>query len=153
MVVIEQASAYIGKSITVEVIRSLQTAAGKMMFAKRVDDKKQSASSTQHRSARHDSLKPVQEVVARKATGRKVFRKSAANEPAKTESVYHAQPVQPRQSQPVKQRPAQRPVAKPDQRSSDQPRHSQASTSRPVRRNNRRTDHEAELLALVDKQE
>jgi rRNA-processing protein FCF1 len=153
MVVIEQASAYIGKSITVEVIRSLQTAAGKMMFAKRVDDKKQSASSTQHRSARHDSPKPVQEVVARKATGRKVFRKPAVNEPAKTESVYHAQPVQPRQSQPVKQRPVQRPVAKPDQRSSAQPRHSQVSTSRPVRRSNRRTDHEAELLALVDKQE
>lgn len=37
MVVVEQASAQIGQTIEVEFIRSLQTAAGKMMFAKKVD--------------------------------------------------------------------------------------------------------------------
>ena len=34
MVVVEQASKYIGRTVEVEFIRSLQTAAGKMMFAK-----------------------------------------------------------------------------------------------------------------------
>ncbi len=39
MVVVENASAHIGKTVEVEFIRSLQTAAGKMMFAKRVEAK------------------------------------------------------------------------------------------------------------------
>ncbi len=37
MVVVEQASGEIGKTITVEIIRSLQTAAGRMLFAKKND--------------------------------------------------------------------------------------------------------------------
>lgn len=40
MVVVEHASSNIGKSIEVEFIRSLQTAAGKMMFARPVEAKK-----------------------------------------------------------------------------------------------------------------
>lgn len=36
MVVVEQASGQIGQTITVEVVRSLQTAAGKMMFARKI---------------------------------------------------------------------------------------------------------------------
>lgn len=36
MVVVEQGSSQIGQSVTVEVVRSLQTAAGKMMFARKV---------------------------------------------------------------------------------------------------------------------
>jgi len=40
MVVVEHASSYIGKTVEIEFIRSLQTAAGKMMFAKMVDGKK-----------------------------------------------------------------------------------------------------------------
>jgi len=39
MVVVERASNFIGKTVEVEFIRSLQTAAGKMMFAKLVDNK------------------------------------------------------------------------------------------------------------------
>lgn len=40
MVVVENASKYIGKKIEVEFIRSLQTAAGKMMFAKPIEQNK-----------------------------------------------------------------------------------------------------------------
>lgn len=40
MVVVEQASKFIGKTIEIEFIRSLQTAAGKMMFARPVEAKK-----------------------------------------------------------------------------------------------------------------
>lgn len=39
MVVVEQSAAYIGKMVEVEFIRSLQTAAGKMMFARRIEQK------------------------------------------------------------------------------------------------------------------
>lgn len=39
MVVVEQSVAFIGKTVEIEFIRSLQTAAGKMMFAKRVEQK------------------------------------------------------------------------------------------------------------------
>ena len=40
MVVVEQSSSLIGQQVLVEVVRSLQTAAGKMMFAKRVAETK-----------------------------------------------------------------------------------------------------------------
>ncbi|HEU4830924.1 MAG TPA: hypothetical protein VFS65_02000 [Candidatus Saccharimonadales bacterium] len=40
MVVVEHASSYIGKTVEIEFIRSLQTAAGKMMFAKMAGDRK-----------------------------------------------------------------------------------------------------------------
>ena len=44
MVVVEHAKQYIGKTIDVEIIRSLQTSAGKMMFAKLVETSKPSSS-------------------------------------------------------------------------------------------------------------
>lgn len=41
MVVVEQAAAQVGQTVEIEFIRSLQTAAGKMMFAKKVDNRPQ----------------------------------------------------------------------------------------------------------------
>lgn len=46
MVVVEQAKSLIGSVVEVEVIRSLQTAAGKMMFARLIDSPKVSRGST-----------------------------------------------------------------------------------------------------------
>jgi uncharacterized protein YacL len=40
MVVVEHASSRVGQTVEIEFIRSLQTAAGKMMFAKLIDNKK-----------------------------------------------------------------------------------------------------------------
>lgn len=39
MVVVDQANALIGKTIAVEIVRNLQTAAGRMIFAKKFDEK------------------------------------------------------------------------------------------------------------------
>ena len=39
MVVVEQSVTYIGKTVEIEFVRSLQTAAGKMMFARRIEQK------------------------------------------------------------------------------------------------------------------
>jgi uncharacterized protein YacL len=47
MVVVEQASKHIGQKVEVEFIRSLQTAAGKMMFAKKVEVTKPQAKQAQ----------------------------------------------------------------------------------------------------------
>lgn len=41
MVVVEQSNKFIGQSVEIEFIRSLQTAAGKMMFARRVEKKQE----------------------------------------------------------------------------------------------------------------
>lgn len=50
MVVVEQASAQIGQTIEVEFIRSLQTAAGKMMFARKVERKTERLAAKQTQS-------------------------------------------------------------------------------------------------------
>lgn len=78
MVVVERASKLVGKTAEIEFIRSLQTAAGKMMFAKLVDANSGQARKTQTRpstgksQARPDAgaKKP-----ASKATGRKKSNK------------------------------------------------------------------------------
>ena len=57
MVVVEQSSSYIGQTVQIEVVRSLQTAAGKMMFAKRVEDKRTNRDATSSKP-RSEGRKP-----------------------------------------------------------------------------------------------
>ena len=52
MVVVEQASSKIGQTHTVEIVRSLQTAAGRMMFAKLVDEVQPEKRRTQRQSSK-----------------------------------------------------------------------------------------------------
>lgn len=52
MVVVEQASSRIGQTVEVEIIRSLQTTAGRMMFAKLTDIKNQNPKPKQSRQPR-----------------------------------------------------------------------------------------------------
>lgn len=63
MVVVEQSSAQIGQRVKIEIIRSLQTAAGKMMFAKRVDE---SAKTSVQSGSK--SIRPEQANVRKKFT-------------------------------------------------------------------------------------
>lgn len=55
MVVVEHASKYIGQAVEIEFIRSLQTAAGKMMFARRIDKEQQL-----HKPIKQLAAKPLQ---------------------------------------------------------------------------------------------
>lgn len=55
MVVVENSSAKIGQTVEVEFIRSLQTAAGKMMFARLISDKKVSKQPTKPMHAKQPS--------------------------------------------------------------------------------------------------
>jgi uncharacterized protein YacL len=71
MVVVEHASKHIGQAIEIEFIRSLQTAAGKMMFAKPVEQ--------------HQTKKPQQTQQQRPAG-----KKPVTQPPVKAASVYHS---------------------------------------------------------------
>lgn len=77
MVVVEQASKLIGKSVEIEFIRSLQTAAGRMMFAKTTDTQKDTSPKTQvkaisdkvkHKTPQGRAPKTMQEKVAKVPT-------------------------------------------------------------------------------------
>lgn len=139
MVVVEQASKHIGQTIEIEFIRSLQTAAGKMMFAKPTE-----------RSA---TPKPQQN----KPAGKKPVREpqQPVSAPKSAPTVYHSyhsetdnnvrprperKPQSERQPRPQQQQSkSQQPQAQQQQR----PRASKPRTS---------ADREASLIDLVDKQ-
>jgi uncharacterized protein YacL len=82
MVVVEQSSSLIGQQVHIEVVRSLQTAAGKMMFAKKVEGRpvakqlkphqsshKSKSAGRQHHSPQATSKKqPQSQKIAREST-------------------------------------------------------------------------------------
>ena len=147
MVVVEQGNRHIGTNVRVEVVRSLQTAAGKMMFARVIEQ----------RSIAKPTKK--QEVAA------KVEQKPAAKKPA------GRAPRQPREQTVKKQEPT--PEVKQQARSSQssRPGGSRATGNKPAQQQQqqqqqpapvapkkrpqqrRRVNHEDALIKLVDSQE
>lgn len=129
MVVVEHASANVGQSVEVEFIRSLQTAAGKMMFARKVEGgqvvKLQS--------------KPVQ---------------APRQKPVGTKPLPKKDVQQPRQSTPSRHRPA--PAGQQVQRPTNQQNQRPNNPNNPNQNKRRRPpssrDREASLIDLVDKQ-
>ena len=104
MVVVEQSSSKIGQMVQVEVVRSLQTAAGKMMFARQIG--------------------------------------SAPMQPVKKEN--HPKPVEKSEKAKTAGRKPNKPQAQKQSNERAQKKH---------HGRNRRVDHEANLLELVDKQQ
>ena len=123
MVVVEQSSQLIGQQAHVEIVRSLQTAAGKMMFAKRVD------------------AKPVVKTTKPPAqTAQKA--KSAGRQPRPLKSGQRAStPKQPHVAVPVA------PRAEARQQSYTAPRPPQKQQYR-----RRRKDHESSLIESIQNQ-
>jgi rRNA-processing protein FCF1 len=143
MVVVENASKQVGQTIEVEFIRSLQTAAGKMMFAKPIN--------------RIEQTKPVV-----KPQGKKLVQKTApqpVHQPrqevkqapvvkAAVPTAYHSehdkrnsQPRTGKQKQQVRPQPQQNTRPPRPQQQRQQPKKQRTSA-----------DREASLLELVDKQ-
>jgi len=122
MVVVENASKYIGTSVEIEFIRSLQTAAGKMMFARLVGNDQSG------KQQRPGGKKPV-----------RLADSSQQDAKQKQQAVYHSDSNDHRQAQQKKNRPQQRPAAS-------------ANQQKPAKRAPRSADREAALLDLVDKQ-
>ncbi len=130
MVVVEQAGSMVSKQVEIEFIRSLQTAAGKMMFAKLTSTKNIKGG---------DSTKPTE--------GK--FDKPRTNKPTGTK--YSKQPSRP-QAQPKPEEPvvkAVEPVAAtvPATQAATQPRNGRNNSRR---RNG--NDHEDNLIKLVNNQ-
>jgi rRNA-processing protein FCF1 len=127
MVVVEHASKYIGKIMEVEFIRSLQTAAGKMMFARLVEQRDVPVPARGNKPA---GKKPVQQHQDAQSPAPKPVQVPQSNKQPVAEAT-HPQPA-PKRS----------------------PRPQQQKQSRPASNKPSRTqkDREAALIDLVDKQ-
>jgi rRNA-processing protein FCF1 len=127
MVVVEHANKSIGQTIEIEFIRSLQTAAGKMMFAKPVERLQQPVKTQKPLGKRPVAQNKPEEVV---------------KQPQAAKAVYHSDAKERRHEKKGGQRPAARST------DSQQPQ-------RPTRSSKPRTSvqREAALIDLVEKQE
>ncbi len=128
MVVVENAVKEIGKTIEIEFIRSLQTAAGKMMFARPVDTVKRQAKPQQKPQGKRPAPREALHVTEKPAAAVAVSAKPA---------VFHSDKNDYRLAAKKQQNPRQnrhgKPANKPQQRNSSSQR-------------------EAALIDLVDKQ-
>lgn len=180
MVVVEHAHQYIGKSVEIEFIRSLQTAAGKMMFARRVDrsqaaNVKHEASQPQkQRSAGRKQTAPTSTAVTpeKRTSGRRSTRtsqpatgadgKSTSSTAAGRSSQQTAakqQPLQTEDQAPSRDKSQARRTnvaqenAKPTTASNSKDQTSRPATAkRPARRSHKKRDQESAIIELVNKQ-
>lgn len=145
MVVVEQSSSLMGQTVQVEVVRSLQTAAGKMMFAKRVAEAKKPQAEHDRRKQHSSGRAPQPKAVA---ALRDKKPEPAPSKPAKIPkptAVYHAGPrAKSEQNKPLKAKTHQKAPAT----VASQPAVRPKSSRRPTQK-----DREASFLSLIDKQQ
>lgn len=148
MVVVENASKNIGQSIEVEFIRSLQTAAGKMMFAKPVSRPEQTAKPQPQKPAGKKPVqkiqKPNQQQPERIREPKPVKQMPVAQAPA---TVYHSEKDKRNRHQPQKNHRPQT-----QQQNTHQSNHQPQRTQQHPKKPRTSADHEASLIDLVDKQ-
>ncbi len=151
MVVVEQASKYVGQTVEIEFIRSLQTAAGKMMFARRTEPKK---SAPKTLASTLKAKKDVKQPVA--------SPKEGAATPTPTPAVYHSDSRDQRRVQ-TKAKPVGRAPRAPRQNKDGQSvaQEKPAKATKPApkqqprqqqRRPKTSAQREAALIDLVEKQ-
>jgi rRNA-processing protein FCF1 len=133
MVVVEHASKLIGKPAEIEFIRSLQTAAGKMMFAKLVEQQKDVAIATHNKPV---GKKPV---VTKQENHQDSQRPANNNDKRRS----WQQPPVAQHVEETKQQPAQE---------QQKPMQQQPQSAGRSKQQRRQKDREAALLDLVDKQ-
>lgn len=93
MVVVEQASSHVGQTIEIEFIRSLQTAAGKMMFAKRTESAKPKQNlPKQGASVKVAGSKPTGTKPAKQQSNSANTAAKSTNAPSKTHSASSSRP-------------------------------------------------------------
>jgi hypothetical protein len=137
MVVVENASKSIGQTVEIEFIRSLQTAAGKMMFAKPVERKQEPKQQQKpHGKKQVQAPKPAQQKAVPAAT------------PPVTTTAYHSDQND-RRLAATKQQPATEAIAVGDQPAKAK-RHRVRRKPTPKPRTS--AQREASLLELVNKQ-
>lgn len=127
MVVVERANALIGQTVDVEIIRSLQTAAGKMMFARVIEQK----------PAKQPVVKPL---------GTRPVR---TNEQQQTQQEIPQSKSRNKQKQP---RDEQKQRSQGEPRTPRQQQRKSQSTQPRQRRPRTQSDREASLIDLVERQ-
>jgi hypothetical protein len=157
MVVVEHAFKQIGQTVEIEFIRSLQTAAGKMMFAKPTASPVAKKQSTVQQAI--EKLPMTKSAVKKKQAGR-APKPAASPEVAVSPAVFHSDSTEHRKAtavrrskadnhQPAKHDAHQRQASKQTQQRADDSK----STTRPrQQRPKTSAQREAALIDLVDKQ-
>ncbi|MFY9227835.1 MAG: hypothetical protein WAO28_00710 [Candidatus Microsaccharimonas sp.] len=138
MVVVEHAHQFIGKSVEIEFIRSLQTAAGKMMFARVAGNQKPASKAPEARNPQPKGRQP--QIATEPSTQPEKKPQASRN------NNRRAQPSQV-QAQPAEQAPVQ-----PQAPSTTRPQTNARRQGRPAQNSNRRRNNEDSLIELANKQ-
>lgn len=140
MVVVEHAYKYIGSTVEVEFIRSLQTAAGKMMFAKLAQSPDQKKKAPAGRGVQSEAKTRVQQKVRGTALVAPKAPREASQQPSRQSSVRSVRTKQ------------QNATEVPSQADSSEPSKQKASAQR-AQRSRRPRSPEDSLMDLLNNQE
>ena len=155
MVVVEQASAQIGQTLNVEIIRNLQTAAGRMIFAKKIETTNKPLKSTAKAAGKTQKTAKIAAAAASKTPAKSTA--NAKQRPAgrtrgqsSAGSASNRDLVKAKASGEIKTqaRPASKKANSP--KTKPQPKPAAPATRRQSAR--RRPDHESDLIDLVNSQ-
>ena len=155
MVVVEQASAQIGQTLNVEIIRNLQTAAGRMIFAKKIETVGKPLKSTAKAAGKTQKTAKIAAAVASKTPAKsttiaKQRPASRARGQSSAGSASNRDLVKAKASGETKTqaKPASKKANSP--KTKLQPKPAAPATRRQSAR--RRPDHESDLIDLVNSQ-
>ena len=155
MVVVEQASAQIGQTLNVEIIRNLQTAAGRMIFAKKIETVGKPLKSTAKAAGKTQKTAKIAAAVASKTPAKsttiaKQRPASRARGQSSAGSASNRDLVKAKASGETKTqaKPASKKANSP--KTKPQPKPAAPATRRQSAR--RRPDHESDLIDLVNSQ-
>ncbi|MCD1275484.1 MAG: hypothetical protein LP071_00655 [Candidatus Nanogingivalaceae bacterium] len=143
MVVVDQANSQIGQTLDVEIVRNLQTAAGRMIFAKKIDTAGKTAKSASNTA---NSTQKSAKASAKTASAKQRSAGRARSQSPSTSSRDSAKKSNETRVQvaPKQSRRTNSPKAK------SQPKPAADSLRR--QNNRRRADHESDLIDLVNNQ-
>lgn len=158
MVVVEQAASQVGKRVEIEFIRSLQTAAGKMMFArlsspKQATSKRTGGAFTKSTDSKSEIGKPAEGMFAKQDTKKPnstKFTKQHRTINNKNDTAPIPQESSSEQPLNNNRQPQSRRQDQPKQQT--QPRSQQPNQPRRNNNQRRRVDHEDNLIELVNNQ-
>ena len=155
MVVVEQASAQIGQTLNVEIIRNLQTAAGRMIFAKKIETVGKPLKSTAKAASKTQKTAKIAAAAVSKTPAKSTA--SAKQRPAgRTRSQSSAGSASNRDLVKAKASGEVKTQAKPASKKTNSPKTKpQPKPAAPATRRQsarRRPDHESDLIDLVNNQ-
>jgi len=150
MVVVEHASGQIGKKVEIEFVRSLQTAAGKMMFAKLVEVKKEHTASKKQASGGRKPVEKVKQIEAKTKVVDKPKHQPVRNQP-KPKSQPQPQDKPKNQPQPKSSQKPQTTVYHSDD-NDQRLANKQKSSNKPRKQKNKSDQREQDFIDLLNGQ-